>query len=111
MDALNRYIKRRLEVHVEENESVTEGVVKTINKLQDTLRQNCLRAERLRALRRPNTGELSDVSAKIDQFYEQLMGAHVEIAWAAKKPANEPLTGLFTGSLTAQSYLCFLLGR
>ena len=29
------------------------------------------------ALRRPNTGELSDVWAKIDQLYEQLMGAHI----------------------------------
>ena len=35
----------------------------------------------------------------------------LEMAWAAKKPANEPLTGLFTGPLTAQFYLCFLLGR
>ena len=33
------------------------------------------------------------------------------MAWAAKRPANEPLTGLFTGPLTAQFFRCFLLGR
>ena len=33
------------------------------------------------------------------------------MAWAAKRPANEPLTGLFTGPLTARFYLLFLLGR
>ena len=65
------------EGHVEENEPVTEGVIEAINKLQHTLRQNYLRAKRLMALRRPNTGELSDVSEKIDQLYEQLMGAHI----------------------------------
>ena len=31
-------------------------------------------------------------------------------AWAAKRPANEPLTGLFSGPLTAQFYLLFLIG-
>ena len=37
----------------------------------------------------------------------------VEMAQAAKRPANEPLTGLFTGPQTARArfYLCFLLGR
>ena len=30
--------------------------------------------------------------------------------WAAKRPANEPLTGLFSGPLTAQFYLLFLVG-
>ena len=35
----------------------------------------------------------------------------LEMAWAAKRPANEPLTGIFTGPLTAQFYLLFLLGR
>ena len=34
----------------------------------------------------------------------------VEVAWAAKRPANEPLTVFFTGSLTAQFYLLFLIG-
>ena len=37
--------------------------------------------------------------------------AHViilEMAWATMRPANEPLTGLFTGPLTAQFYLLFL---
>ena len=29
----------------------------------------------------------------------------VEMAWAAKRPANEPLTDLFSGLLTAQFYL------
>ena len=55
-----------------------EGHVEdAINELQDTLAQNYLRAEKLMALRRPNTGELSEVSAKIDQLYVQLMGAHI----------------------------------
>ena len=27
------------------------------------------------------------------------------MAWAAKRPANEPLTGLFAGPLTARFYL------
>ena len=31
-------------------------------------------------------------------------------SWAAKRPANEPLTGLFSGPLTAQFYLLFLMG-
>ena len=35
----------------------------------------------------------------------------VEMAWAAKRPANEPLTDLFIGPLTALFYLCLLLGR
>ena len=35
----------------------------------------------------------------------------VEMARYAKRPANEPLTGLFTGPLTARFYLCLLLGR
>ena len=35
----------------------------------------------------------------------------LEMAWAAKRPANEPLTGLFAGPLTALFYLCLLLGR
>ena len=33
----------------------------------------------------------------------------VEITWAAKRPANEPLIGLFGGPLTAQFYLLFLI--
>ena len=33
----------------------------------------------------------------------------VEMAWATKRPANEPLTGLFSGPLTAQFYLLFLI--
>ena len=35
----------------------------------------------------------------------------VEITWAAKRFANEPLTGLFTGPLTAWFYRCLLLDR
>ena len=31
------------------------------------------------------------------------------MAWVAKRPANEPLTGLFTGPQTARFYLCLLL--
>ena len=33
----------------------------------------------------------------------------VEMAWAAKRPAHEPLTGLFSGPLTALFYLLFLI--
>ena len=32
------------------------------------------------------------------------------MAWVAKRSANEPLTGLFGGALTAQFYLLFLIG-
>ena len=32
----------------------------------------------------------------------------VEMAWAAKRPADEPLTGVFTDPLAAQFYLLFL---
>ena len=32
------------------------------------------------------------------------------MAWAAKRPANEPLTSLFIGPLTAQVYHLFLTG-
>ena len=32
------------------------------------------------------------------------------MAWATKRPANEPLTGLFSGPLTAQFYVLFLIG-
>ena len=34
------------------------------------------------------------------------LGYALEMAWAAKRPSNEPLTGLFTGPLTARFYLC-----
>ena len=35
----------------------------------------------------------------------------IEMARAAKRPANEPLTGLFTGPLLARFYRCLLLNR
>ena len=38
------------------------------------------------------------------------MDSAVEIAWAAKRPVNEPLTDIFKGPLTAQFYLLFLIG-
>ena len=34
----------------------------------------------------------------------------LEMVWAAKRTTNEPLTGLFIGSLTAQFYLLLLTG-
>ena len=34
----------------------------------------------------------------------------LSLSWAAKRPANEPLTGLFSDPLTAQFYLLFLMG-
>ena len=40
-----------------------------------------------------------------------LVNSMQEMAWDAKRPADEPLTGLFTGLLTAQFHLCFSLGR
>ena len=42
-------------------------------------------------------------------FYKVKFSA-VEMAWAAKRPVNEPLTGIFKGPLTAQFYLLFLIG-
>ena len=35
----------------------------------------------------------------------------VEMAWAAKRPTNEPLTGLFSGPPTAQFYFLFLISK
>ena len=32
------------------------------------------------------------------------------MAWAAKRPTNEPLTGLSSGLLTAWFYFAFLIG-
>ena len=37
--------------------------------------------------------------------------SEVKMAWATKRPANEPLAGLFAGPLTARFYLCLFLGR
>ena len=34
----------------------------------------------------------------------------LDMTWAAKRPANEPSTGLFSGPLTAQFYLLFPIG-
>ena len=34
----------------------------------------------------------------------------LEMAWTAKKPANEPLTGLFAGLLTAHFCVLFVTG-
>ena len=33
----------------------------------------------------------------------------LKMAWAAKKPTNEPLTGLFSSPLTSRFYLLFLI--
>ena len=45
------------------------------------------------------------------QIFSLLVSVMLEMARAAKKSANEPLTGLFTGLLTARFYLCLLLDR
>ena len=41
---------------------------------------------------------------------ERFTDSAVETAWAAKRPVNEPSTGIFKGPLTAQFYLLFLIG-
>ena len=38
------------------------------------------------------------------------MDSAVEMAWAAKRPVNEPLTHIIKGPLTAQFYPLFLIG-
>ena len=49
----------------------TDSVAKAIDQLKHTLNQNYLRAEKLMALRRPNTDELNDVWLEIDVWLEK----------------------------------------
>ena len=41
---------------------------------------------------------------------EQFTDSAVEMAWAAKRPVNEPLTDIFKGPPTAQFYYFLLIG-
>ena len=50
-----------------------DSVAKAIDQLKQTLNQNYLRAEKLMALRRPNTDELNDVWSEIDQNYKEII--------------------------------------
>ena len=51
----------------------SDSVAKAISQLKHTLNQNYLRAEKLMALRQPNTDELNDVWSEIDQNYKELI--------------------------------------
>ena len=53
--------------------SSADSVAKAIDQLKHTLNQNYLRAEKLMALRRPNTDELNDAWSEIDKNYKELI--------------------------------------
>ena len=44
------------------------------------------------------------------QTYVECKKFTIEMAWAAKRSANEPLTGLYGDLLTTQFHLLFLIG-
>ena len=48
-------------------------------------------------------------SGHLQKYKPCSLDLSVEMAWAAKRPANKPLTGLFSGPLTAQFYPLFLI--
>ena len=48
-------------------------------------------------------------SGHLQKYKPCSLDLSVEMAWAAKRPANKPLTGLFSGPLTTQFYLLFLI--
>ena len=48
-------------------------------------------------------------SGHLQKYKPCSLDLSVEMAWAAKRLADKPLTGLFSGSLTAQFYLLFLI--
>ena len=50
-------------------------VERAINQLQGVLNENYLAAEKIMALRTPNTSELKAILAKIDKSYDELVGA------------------------------------
>ena len=56
-----------------DNERDNDEVMKSINCLQFTLNQHYLIAERLMSLRKPDTNELNQTLAKIDQLYIDLV--------------------------------------
>ena len=55
------------------NERDNDKVMKSINCLQFTLNQHYLITERLMSLRKPDTNELNQTLAKIDQLYIDLV--------------------------------------
>ena len=52
----------------------------------------------------------SNVDPIIEPHLKTCLPCPLTMAWAVKRRANEPLTGLFIGPLTARFYVCLLLG-
>ena len=57
------------------SETNLTDVERAINQLQGVLNENYLAAEKIMALRTPNTRELKAILAKIDKSYDELVGA------------------------------------
>ena len=57
------------------SETNLTDVERAINQLQGVLNENYLAAEKIMALRTPNTSELKAILAKIDKSYDELVGA------------------------------------
>ena len=57
------------------SETNLTDVERAINQLQGVLNENYLAAEKILALRTPNTSELKAILAKIDKSYDELVGA------------------------------------
>ena len=57
------------------SETNLTDVERAINQLQGFLNENYLAAEKIMALRTPNTSELKAILAKIDKSYDELVGA------------------------------------
>ena len=57
------------------SETNLTDVERAINRLQGVLNENYLAAEKIMALRTPNTSELKAILAKIDKSYDELVGA------------------------------------
>ena len=57
------------------SETNLTDVERAINQLQGALNENYLAAEKIMALRTPNTSELKAILAKIDKSYDELVGA------------------------------------
>ena len=57
------------------SETNLTDVERAINQLQGVLNENYLAAEKIMALRTPNTSELKAILVKIDKSYDELVGA------------------------------------
>ena len=57
------------------SETYLTDVERAINQLQGVLNENYLAAEKIMALRTPNTSELKAILAQIDKSYDELVGA------------------------------------